>query len=87
MKGSTTIERCLASAGVASFEATGAGGPVAMAAGRFAMNKYHPPAAITMSKAAAIPATSGASAGRFFGAEGFAGVTCFAWAGTPTCSE
>ena len=40
-------------------EATGAGGPVATAAGRLAMNQYHPPAAITMSKAA-IPNSAGA---------------------------
>ena len=61
------MERCLASAGVVAFDATGAGDFVATAAGRFAPRSHHAPPARTMSKAA-IPAASGASEERFFGA-------------------
>ena len=80
------MDRCAVSAGATALEATGASAFVATDAGRLAMNKYHAPAAITMSNPA-IPAASGASDERFFGSGGLASVAGFAWAGTPTCSE
>ena len=85
-KGSTTMERCAASAGATAFEATGAGGFVATVAGRFATRKYQRPPrsrrAAPRSRRRAAPACE-----RFFGSGGFAGGAGFACAGLPTSSE
>ena len=69
MKGSTTMDRCAASAG-GGFEATGAGAVVVTSAARFA-RKYQAAAAINTTNAA-NPSASGASDERFFGSGGFA---------------
>ena len=82
MKGSTTMDRCAASAG--AFDAIGAV--------RFPARRYHAPAATRTSNAASA-AASGASPKRLFCGVGAAGVTGsagfvgFGFAGTPTCSE
>ena len=68
MKGSTTSERCAASAG-AAFEATGVGADVATGAVRFAPRKYHALAATNMTNAT-IPSAIGASKERLLGWRG-----------------
>ncbi len=63
------MEKRWAASGGGAFEGAGAVAFVATTAGRFAVNKCHAPAAITMNKAA-IPAASRATAERFLGREG-----------------
>jgi hypothetical protein len=71
LKGSTTIERCAASAAAPAFEATGVGANVATGADRFASRKYQTPAA-TNTIDAAKPTPSGARDERRFGWADFA---------------
>ena len=63
------MEKRWAASGGGTFEGAGAVAFVATTAGRFAVNKCHAPAAITMNKAA-IPAASRATAERFLGSGG-----------------
>ena len=65
MKGSTTMERCAASAGAAAFEATCAGAVVASGGTRLAPRRYQALAAANIAKAATPTASSASQEGVF----------------------
>ena len=71
MKGSTTMERCAASAGAAAFDATGAGAVIASGGVRFAPRRYQALPAANIANPA-IPSASSASRERLFGPARFA---------------